>query len=1000
METSQNNTPSNNINNGEEFEGEEEIEYNMSENQNEDEIEYNNINGLNTYNNQLYTNSFPNYYKEPNQFEYYTFQGEKNQGNILTYSDNKDEDEQQQEIFQNNEDYNNNLNEEIVNTNDNEHINSEVEKNEDVEAKETLENNNNNQKNNNYSIKSLNLENKNDYKIQGINMQINNKYQENNQSEVSINGKKIENIFNIEKIKEKNNMEKLKENIINKMNNQKFSNYKKNKNKYTNENIKDKHFYNNLEEIIQKKEKEAKKKSVENILKDSLNVSNDEMGSNYLLNRNTNNTDDITNNYLNNNNYNNEYNKTVSTEKISNENYNISNLETYNNSSINNNLENDTYDKIGKRAITKLKYEYYRNMDSPNEYEINKTKNDNLINKETFEKRKKQDVLIQEIMNRYKKPITYKFDEHSEKKDLSKYTNKYEKISNNQITLSSDSVQIKNLINSNKENKNNKNNDKDKSNNKLVSQSYKYINNNKKKRIKNISSENITYNNPFIILEKESKKGNYNTQTNVPNTNISINNIYNQDLNPKNNKNNLKYNHIHKNNHLSIDYYLDRKKNIYNKYDIYSNGKDIENLTGDIKPISFKEINLMENDEEKINKLYFYGQENYQCLKRLQLKYNILKDEFNQLLKIKKPDNNTTFNDTNNTYENNNKYQNDEFKDYLLKENDKLKNENKNYEEIIIPLVNYINEINSLFNNSKIDILKIKQIVKNYNSNNDISSHKFRKNNTYNNIMQQNTNNDIKNPITNITSFLNTCKDEITNQLNTNEFLLNNRQNNNYNINNINNLNKNIQIENNNLSNGYQKNNNYYNINSNTNNNDNLNNMTSDHNNYHEINSEEALINNKIKKNKNHFSYNNSKSISIPNNNINNTVNYNYLNNKQNYSNNTQPNISNLKYKKIKNQIPNKKILKKKLKINKSIKKGGSLNTLPFQYNEKRNENLTINRSNLTEYTNQFDNANENNYKFNYYQNRNLSCKACNSGISNSSRGFSPLICSPILLNK
>ena len=34
-------------------------------------------------------------------------------------------------------------------------------------------------------------------------------------------------------------------------------------------------------------------------------------------------------------------------------------------------------------------------------------------------------------------------------------------------------------------------------------------------------------------------------------------------------------------------------------------------------------------------------------------------------------------------------------------------------------------------------------------------------------------------------------------------------------------------------------------------------------------------------------------------------------------------------------------------------------------------------------------------YNYDYYNNRNWECPACSIGINNSSRGFSPLMCSP-----
>lgn len=83
------------------------------------------------------------------------------------------------------------------------------------------------------------------------------------------------------------------------------------------------------------------------------------------------------------------------------------------------------------------------------------------------------------------------------------------------------------------------------------------------------------------------------------------------------------------------NYFMNRKEEvIYPKYSF--NLDDDENYVNKVKPITFNDLNMMENENEKINKLFFYGQEINLYLKQLQLKYNILKHEFNQLLNIKK----------------------------------------------------------------------------------------------------------------------------------------------------------------------------------------------------------------------------------------------------------------------------------------------------------------------------------------------------------------------------
>lgn len=125
---------------------------------------------------------------------------------------------------------------------------------------------------------------------------------------------------------------------------------------------------------------------------------------------------------------------------------------------------------------------------------------------------------------------------------------------------------------------------------------------------------------------------------------------------------------------------------------------------------------------------------------------------------ISKKDFNKDSNNINIIYENN-QYQKDQFKDFLLKENNTLKNEIKNYEDIIIPLIKYINDINDLFNTNKIEFLKIKEIIKDHNHN-----------------QANKTNNQFKNFI----NILNDSKNEITRKVNNYTLFQDNKLNNVY----------------------------------------------------------------------------------------------------------------------------------------------------------------------------------------------------------------------------
>ena len=60
--------------------------------------------------------------------------------------------------------------------------------------------------------------------------------------------------------------------------------------------------------------------------------------------------------------------------------------------------------------------------------------------------------------------------------------------------------------------------------------------------------------------------------------------------------------------------------------------------------------------------------------------------------------------------------------EYLIKENEKLKKLNKNYELLITPLIEYINDINYCFGQNTIDFHIINHLIKNKELNNDYNS--------------------------------------------------------------------------------------------------------------------------------------------------------------------------------------------------------------------------------------------------------------------------------------
>ena len=325
-------------------------------------------NYINMNDNYSYSNSFPNYSNDQNQIEYYTFQGNNKQG-IMTTNLNQSE-EVQDDFYDNNDENNNNG------------INNEKDK----------------QKNNKRENKEKKIEkhkkDSKDFQIQGINMKIENKYINNN-----------DNIKKKESIKKDINQNK--------------------KIKNTNKNSDTKHHeINDGQNIYKQSPNESNNKNIEK----------DKIIDKGKITNNTSSVKNYLNNYINSN-----Y-KTVSSEKINNENYNDLTLKTFNNSS---NYENDVYNSVGKKALTKLKYNYYKNMSQSNDYRLNEANknylnninldnnNNKKNNEEKKEKRKHQSDIVQEIINKYKYPITYKFNIQSERKNLENISNKYIPINKN-----------------------------------------------------------------------------------------------------------------------------------------------------------------------------------------------------------------------------------------------------------------------------------------------------------------------------------------------------------------------------------------------------------------------------------------------------------------------------------------------------------------------------------------------------------------------------------------
>jgi hypothetical protein len=137
--------------------------------------------------------------------------------------------------------------------------------------------------------------------------------------------------------------------------------------------------------------------------------------------------------------------------------------------------------------------------------------------------------------------------------------------------------------------------------------------------------------------------------------------------------------------------------------------------------------------------------------------------------------NNTNHDKENNTDTNNNDKDSSKDKDntlnktylndYLSQENEKLKRINKNYELLMTPLIDYINDLNYYFSQNLIDVPNINQIIKNNNLSenykpiNDLKSMlNLSKNNIVNNTKNEKRSSVNKNNISNFSNISNIDK--------------------------------------------------------------------------------------------------------------------------------------------------------------------------------------------------------------------------------------------------
>ena len=265
---------------------------------------------------------------------------------------------------------------------------------------------------------------------------------------------------------------------------------------------------------------------------------------------------------------------------------------------------------------------------------------------------------------------------------------------------------------------------------------------NRNKSLEQNNNNNLNYNFPYggnTQIDEQNNNTDPNSENRyqeIYNQNIDITNPYNKDINktsnlapskekeynfnsiaasisnPKGDINNKQNTSPRFNSQNSSTILNQNKDNIFNpssnndplRSPITNNQKEIsssdhpideENIQKNIIN-SLDEINSL-TPQEQIQILFNNNRALAQSLRTLQSQYDNLKTEYDKAIKLQGIEKN-----------NNSK----ELKNLLIKENNELKMLNKNYENILEPLVDYVNEVNLAMGKEEIDLLQIKKMSK------------------------------------------------------------------------------------------------------------------------------------------------------------------------------------------------------------------------------------------------------------------------------------------------
>ena len=466
-----------------------------------------------------------------------------------------------------------------------------------------------------------------------------------------------------------------------------------------------------------------------------------------------------------------------------NNNYNNMQSNNYFNSNINQNNQNEVF-SIAQNELNNNNFSYNKNIDtnnrnnkkeedSSNNYINHKKENNSEGSLSQTEKINnyndvsEDSIQAQKIINEDSSHLN-PFQKHLESVPFVKKEEKKKKIEDKNFK-SQENLNLLNIQN-NKENKSNSIK-KESIENLEKEQNKENKQNNfiKNQMIENFKDEEMNINNTdknSIKSNENNKEKNKNIRnkyyTEIVNSNILSNgdNAFNSFSKTSSIKMNHHANIIQMNNDYNNKNI--KKVNIHNKNNNL-NQKDQNYLSFTLKNININKSNNLDLDHNSIQK------DKNEEIKNI--KYINISQDHNLNLSEKKNENNNKINEI--PLENLDKNR-DEFKEFLIVENNNLKKELKNYEELIKPLINYINNVNKRLGQKEINPRDIRTIIKSDNPSLYI-------NNLERNLI--NSNNDIFIRIEKMKEKINSMKNKNNNHLNNSQKIyksnsLNNRINN------------------------------------------------------------------------------------------------------------------------------------------------------------------------------------------------------------------------------